>query len=232
MARRIFLVGILAGLIAGSFVTLVQMAKVTPLILRAETYEAKAAAHEHGAATAQPAEETAWEPAEGLERRLYTWLANILVGIGFGLVLSAGFALRHAFAGEAIDARRGLCWGTAGFAAFALAPALGLPPEPPGTMAADLAARQAWWLGTALATLGGIGLLAFARYASAKVAGCLLLVVPHAIGAPPAPHAESLVPAELAAQFVASSLAAAALFWLVLGGVGGWLFQRLGAVGR
>lgn len=33
----------------------------------------------------------------------------------------------------------------AGFAAFTVAPALGLPPELPGMMAADLGPRQARW---------------------------------------------------------------------------------------
>jgi len=95
-------------------------------------------------------------------------------------------------------------------------------------MAAELAARQAWWIGTALATAAGIALLIFPRHASAKAMGVLLLVLPHAIGAPAASHEGGAVPAELAAQFVAASLVGAALFWAVLGGVGGWLFARLG----
>src|SRR5713101_538346 len=117
LARRIFLAGILAGLVAGAFVTVVQAAKIWPLIAAAEMYEKAAesapasphAAHDHGAPQAQPAAE--WEPAEGLQRILFTLLANILVATGFGLLLSAGFALRDAYGGVAADATGGLCWG-------------------------------------------------------------------------------------------------------------------------
>jgi cobalt transporter subunit CbtA len=225
MARRIFFAGLLAGLIAGSFATLVQAVKVTPLIAVAETYEVKLVPDEHAGHEPRAG---SWEPAAGLERIAFTWLANILVGAGFGLVLSAGFALRQSFAGDAIDARRGLCWGAAGFAAFSLAPAFGLPPELPGAVAADLAARQAWWIGTAIATSGGIGLLAFGRTAPARAIAVLLFILPHAIGAPAAPRQGGAAPPELAAEFVAASLVTAALFWAVLGSVGGWLFARLG----
>jgi adenosylcobinamide kinase/adenosylcobinamide-phosphate guanylyltransferase len=47
-------------------------------------------------------------------------------------------------------------WGLAGFAVFTLAPGLGLPPELPAMPAADLLARQVWWIGTAAATAIGL----------------------------------------------------------------------------
>jgi cobalt transporter subunit CbtA len=223
--RRILWAALLAGIVAGCFVTLVQAAKVTPLILAAEIYETAAATgheHEHAAAAA-------WEPGEGLERTLFTLLANVLVGIGFGLLLSGAFALRQGLGGQGVDARSGVLWGLGGFAAFALAPALGLPPELPGSLAGDLAARQAWWIATAAATAAGLALIAFAPRPAWKLAGGAALVLPHAIGAPTAPHLGGAAPPELAAAFAAASLVAAASFWIVLGGVGGWLFARLGA---
>ena len=218
-ARRIFFAGILAGLVAGLVATGLQSAKVTPLILAAEALETP---HTHEG-------EHAWEP-EGAQRLLFTALANILVGVGFGLLLSAGLALRQS-AGAPVDARRGVLWGVAGFAAFALAPALGLPPELPGAASAALGVRQAWWLLTAIATSGGLALIAFAARTSWKALGLVLLVLPHAIGAPAAPHAQGGAPAELAAQFAVTSLAAAALFWIVLGGACGWLHRRLARAG-
>jgi cobalt transporter subunit CbtA len=217
--RRVLWAALLAGLAAGCLVTVVQALKVTPLILAAETFEAAAPAAEHGHAAA-------WEPTEGLERTAYTLLANVLVGIGFGLLLSGAFALRLAFGGRPVDAGSGVLWGLGGFAAFALAPALGLPPELPGSLAGDLAARQAWWAATALATAGGLSLLAFSRRLPWRLAGIALVALPHAIGAPAAPHLGGTAPPELAAAFAAASLATAALFWIVLGGVGGWLFSR------
>jgi cobalt transporter subunit CbtA len=235
LARRILLAGILAGLIAGAFVSIVQAVKLTPLILAAETFEKHpatdahahdthahgAAAHDHGAADAD---------GHHLSRRLLTLLANLVVGAGFGLVMAGAFALRQARTGIVPDAATGLLWGVAGFAAFAAAPALGLPPELPGSAAADLGARQGWWLGTALATLLGLASLGYGRGAPWRIAGAALVVVPHLVGAPAAPAGEAAtVPPELAARFAAGSLIVAALFWAVLGTANGWLYRRLSA---
>jgi cobalt transporter subunit CbtA len=230
LARRILLAGILAGLIAGAFVSIVQAVKLTPLILAAETFEKHpatdahaqdAAAHDHGTADAD---------RHGVSRRLLTLLANLVVGAGFGLVMAGAFALRQARTGIVPDAATGLLWGVAGFAAFAAAPALGLPPELPGSVAADLGVRQAWWLGTALATLLGLAALGYGRGVPWRVAGAALVVAPHLVGAPAAPAVEAAtVPAELAARFAAGSLIVAALFWAVLGTANGWLYRRLSA---
>ena len=231
LARRIFLAGILAGLVAGAFVTLVQAVKIWPLIAAAEVYEKAAetapadhAGHDHGAGPMAAAE---WEPADGAERIVFTLLANILVATGFGLLLSGGFALGDAYGGVRIDARSGFCWGMAGFATFQLAPSFGLAPEPPGAIAADLLSRQSWWVATAAATAGGIALVVFARRPAWKLVGGAAIVLPHIIGAPLPDHVGGSAPPELAAEFVAASLVTAALFWLVLGGFGGWLYGRL-----
>jgi cobalt transporter subunit CbtA len=233
LARRIFLAAIIAGLVAGTFITIVQAAKIWPLIAAAEVYEKAGeaasttatgnhAAHDHGAGMVMD-----WEPADGPQRILFTLLANILVAIGFGLLLSAGFALRDAYAGVAADARNGVFWGLAGFAAFQLAPAFGLAPEPPGAVAAALLARQSWWVGTALATAGGIALIVFLERPLWKLVGGAVIAAPHIIGAPLPDQVGGTAPSGLAAQFVAASLVTAALFWLVLGGFGGWLYGRL-----
>jgi len=233
LARRLFLVGILAGLVAGAFVTIVQAAKIWPLIAAAEVYEKAGEpaaanphmAHDHGAEQARS--ETPWEPAEGPQRIGFTLLANILVATGFGLLLSAGFTLRDAYGGVPADAASGLWWGMAGFATFQLAPAFGLAPEPPGAVAADLLARQSWWLATVLATAGGTALIVFLARPVWKLVGGAAIVAPHVIGAPLPEHFGGSAPPELAAEFVAASLVTAALFWLVLGGFGGWLYGRL-----
>jgi cobalt transporter subunit CbtA len=152
----------------------------------------------------------------------------MIIGMGFGLLLSAAFALHQLFAGAEADARTGLLWGLAGFACFSLAPSLGLPPALPGTVEADLFARQSWWIGTALATAAGIGLIGFAHAPLWRVFGVVLIALPHLFGAPQAPGEGSALPANLAAEFAAASVAIAALFWIVLGSVGGWLYARLG----
>jgi len=227
MLARILAVGLLAGLIGGLALTAMQFWKVVPLIAAAEIYEEAAAEHHHDAATAAHAHDAAWEPAPGLQRISLTFLANLIIAIGFGLVLSGGFALRQALGGPSIGAGEGLLWGLAGFAAFALAPALGLPPEPPGMISADIVARQSWWLATALATCGGIALIALARRWPLWALGIVLLLLPHLIGAPARPEGHDAVPASIAAEFVAASLVTSAVFWIVLGTSAGWLNAAL-----
>ena len=226
MLRRILWTALAAGLVAGVFVSLAQQVEVVPLILEAETYEAGAADH-HEAATGTGGEHEhdggAWAPSDGLERVLFTFLANLLTAIGFALLLGAGFALY----GGPVDARRGALWGLAGFAAFALAPAIGLAPELPGSVAAEVGARQVWWLGTAVATAGGIALIVFARAKWLKALGVVLIAVPHLIGAPAPEGHGGTAPPELAAEFAIASLVIAALFWAVLGTASGYFYRRL-----
>ena len=226
MLRRIFLTALIAGTVAGLFAAGVQHLKLIPLIAAAEVYEAAGAhtAHQNGAVH-QHAAAADWEPAPGIERAGYTVLADVLAGIGFALVLAGATALAG-LRGYPIDARRGLIWGAAGFAAFALAPAIGLAPELPGMAAAGLAARQQWWLSTAAATAVGLGFLVFAKPNWLRALGAALIILPHLIGAPEAPHGVTGMPAELAAEFATASLASAAAFWLLLGSISGWLYRR------
>jgi len=234
--RRTLLAGLLAGILVGFVVTGLQAVRVAPLILAAEVYESAAeqaasTAHDHAAAVPghDHAAAAQWEPEEGLERTGFTLLANVVVGCGFALLLAAAFAWREAAGGTGIGASRGLLWGLAGFAVFSLAPSLGLPPTPPGSLTADLASRQGWWLLTVAATGAGLGLAVFARSWLWRISGLALLALPHLLGAPRPPPGASAVPAELATQFALASLATSAVFWILLGTAGGWLYRRLGA---
>ncbi|HTI85871.1 MAG TPA: CbtA family protein [Alphaproteobacteria bacterium] len=229
MITRVLWAAVIAGLIAGAVATAVQLTRLVPLIAIAEEYETAAAAHEHAAhadhgdaATATADEADEWEPT-GWTRPAFTALFNALAGVGYGLLLVAGMTL----AGRPMTPTSGLLWGLAGFLAFAAAPAFGLPPELPGMPAADLVARQSWWIGTAVATAAGLAALAFGSR-TVKAVGVALLVVPHLIGAPHlAEHvAGAGVPAEFAAQFVAASMLSALLFWLALGASAGHLLSR------
>ena len=226
MLRKILLAALVAGAVAGLVVTAFQAAKVWPLIVAAEEFEGS-----QSAASSAHVHDDAWSPADGFERTGLTLLFNVIAGFGFALMLNALIALRRSL-GHAIDPGRGLLWGIAGFVAFVLAPSLGLPPEAPGVVGADLVQRQLWWGGTALATAAGLAAFVFGRGAAWRIAGALLLVVPHVIGAPHPPDAAGVeagaLPASLAAQYVSATLVATAVFWAVLGGVSGWMQRRLG----
>jgi len=219
MLARTLAVGLLAGVLAGALVSAAQMVRIVPLILQAEVFEI-ADHSEH------IADKTTWSPEDGLERTTYTLITNLLVGAGFGLLLVGAFVLAQ-MAGRSIDAFRGLLWGVAGFLVFALMPSIGLPPELPGTAAAELSERQLWWIGTAGATALSVGLIAFGRPLWVKALALPIIALPHLIGAPqPSEHGGS-APAELGREFVIASLATTGLFWIALGTTCGWLYKRI-----
>ena len=233
MFRNLFFAAVLAALCAGLVMSAIQHFRVAPLILHAETFEGEGGhSHEHGAATAtatnmtpprpsppKPRHPRNGRPQDGFERTAYTVLANLLAAAGFALVIGAV----SLFANMPITFANGLLWGIAGFATFSLAPAFGLAPELPGMPAADLGARQAWWVATAIATGAACLLLAKTRASWAIAVAIALVVAPHIIGAPPAPDEPSAVPAHLATEFAAATLGTAAVFWVVLGSVFGRL---------
>lgn len=232
--RNVVFIAALAGLVSGILMTALQAYATVPLILHAETYENADEGHSHdtvapaveGQTATAPAahahEEEAWAPEDGFERYAYTALANVITGIGFALVLVAV----SEFAGGIIGWRQGVFWGFAGFAVFTLAPGLGLPPELPGMPAADLAARQVWWIGTVIATAAGLWLIAFRTSIAFALVGVALLVVPHIIGAPQPESHDTAVPGDLHHQFVVAVTITNLIFWVVLGAVAGVIRNR------
>lgn len=223
MFRRIVLSALLAGLVAGLALTLLQRLQVLPLIVEAETYELAepAGAPVHADGLSHEHDARGWAPADGIERTAYTALANVLTAVGFGLLLGAAFALR-----EPVDALRGLLWGAAGYAVFFLAPSLGLPPEIPGAAAAALEARQFWWLLTVGCTAAGLALIALQPRWPLKILGAAVLVLPHVGGAPQPGSHGGVAPQELAQSFVLATAIANAAFWLLLGALNGFFFRR------
>lgn len=234
--RRIFFAAVLAGLAAGIVMSGLQQWKVAPIILAAEVFEGAEApavhTHEHADAAAPAAtahvhehDENAWAPQDGAERIFYTVLADILACLGFALVLAAVSTI----IGIPVTAQNGVIWGIAGFVTFHLAPAFGLPPELPGMPAADLGARQIWWWATALCT--GAGILAIARYRNWTAIGiaAVLFLLPHIVGAPAEPDEVSAVPPQLSTEFAAHALTVAAVFWLTVAPLYGYLVSRFAA---
>lgn len=240
MLTRVFAVGLLAGLLAGLIVALLQAYTTTPIIIAAERYEHAVSpspsasldgearlilvhsGHDHDEA----AEANEWAPADGIERTLYTSAATIGTAIGFAMILLAGMLA----AGDRITEPTALAWGAAGFAAAGLAPAMGLAPEVPGLVAADLIARQQWWLMTCAMTAPALWLFLRGQSPWLRLLAIPVLLAPHLWGAPHvAPDASARVPAELAARFAAVSLAVQCVLWIATGFFVGFLWQRIGA---
>jgi cobalt transporter subunit CbtA len=225
MLVRYLLATIVAGLFAGILLTPAMYVRTVPLILHAEEYE-NAGGHEHShdaAAAAVPHEhEEGASPALPFGRLGNTLLINLVAGAGFALMTGAA-AL---FLGRRITLQNGIYWGLAGFFIFNLAPAFSLAPELPAMPAADLAARQAWWLVTVVLSAGGVYLIVLRHEIWARIAGVLLIVAPHVYGAPQAQSLSSVVPATLASEFAVSTLATNLFFWIVLGTALGWAIQQ------
>jgi cobalt transporter subunit CbtA len=225
MIKRIAQTAGFSGLLAALLLTLLQSFWVSPLILQAETYEKSepvAAVHEHAAGTAAHSHDgEAWEPENGWQRVVSTTGGNLVVAVGFALMLAGLYTLR-----APRSTSQGLLWGLAGYATFVLAPTLGLPPELPGTAAADLASRQMWWIGTAASTAVGLSLIAFSRHWLMKLLGVAILAVPHVIGAPQPLVHSMLAPEALESQFKIASQLTNVAFWLALGLISAWLFRR------
>ncbi len=118
-------------------------------------------------------------------------------------------------------------WGLTGFAAFTIAPGLGLPPQLPGTEAVPLFQRQLWWIVTVVLTGCRLALFAFTRRESLAVIGAILIVLPHLYGAPQAPEHTAAAPQALAYRFVVATTVVNFLFWTTLGASTGYFYARL-----
>lgn len=250
MIRPILTSAMVAGVVAGLLAALLHFAFVQKLILLGEDYESGVAVHFAGvappsvpvapdeAAPAPAAVDEAGamamnpggEPMSNWARNAWTAVFAGLVYVAFALILVAGFGLARIY-GYVVTARDGLVWGIAAYASFQLAPSLGLPPQLPGIPAADLAARQVWWLGTGAATAGALALLAYGRNAGAAVVAMILLAAPHVIGAPMPDGFSGTAPPELAGAFAARVLGVGFAVWALMGWVAGYVWERDGAVG-
>lgn len=236
MLARILTGGLLGGFAAGLLAAVLHLLLVQPVLLAAERYEAgelvhhpaAAGAHEHGPVLAATDGTVAGLPEPSVTapslaptldpvRDALTALSFGLTYAGFGLLLAAVMAVAEARGHGAVSLRAGLAWGAAGWVAVQLAPALGLPPELPGMSTADLAARQAWWWGTAVATALGLAVLALSRGWPAVAGGLALVAAPHILGVPEPAAFAGPAPPELAALFAARALGVGLVAWLALG---------------
>lgn len=225
MLTRIVVSGLFAGFAAGVIAALLQLAFVQPVLLHAELYESGVLVH--FGAEAVPA----LQDVGGIApvRDALSLLFTALVYTGYAMILIGAMALA-ASRGWVTDitARSGIIWGAAGFVTFHFAPAISLPPELPGVAAADLVGRQAWWLGTVLATAVAMMLIAFGRNWAAWGGAIVLLLAPHVIGAPQPETFAGPVPPELGAEFAARALGVGMAAWVLLGLFAGYFWQREG----
>jgi cobalt transporter subunit CbtA len=245
MIQKMLTSAMYAGVVAGLLAALLHFAFVQKFILLGEEYETGAAVHfagvvpqtdhhaadaaveehSHDAAAEEHAHDDGGTAPSTFTRNAWTVVFSGLVYVAYALILVAGFGLARTF-GNVITAREGLLWGIAGFASFQLAPAMGLAPELPGTMAADLGARQLWWWGTVGASAGALALLGYGRSVLAALCAALLLAAPHIIGAPQLDGFSGVAPPEVAGAFAARVLGVGLAVWALLGWVAGFVWAK------
>lgn len=238
MVRETVFTAAIAGLVAALVLTILQIVWVTPLIVRAETYEqpvqgdkvdAHEHAHEHNAGGASAAahehhhDAEEWKPQDGWQRTGFSLAANLLLGFGYAMALIAVYLLWR----EPRSVAHGAIYGIGGFMVFFLAPSLGLPPELPGTAAAETSVRQLWWAMVAVATAAGLLLLLSRATWKVRALGLALIVAPHFIAAPQPEVPGSLAPEALQSQFRIASTLSNVIFWLLLGLVSSLAFRRM-----
>ena len=224
MFSRILVSGLFAGFAAGLIAALLQLVFVQPILLHAELYESGQLTHFGAAKTGAAA---AVAGGIDLVRDGLSVLFTTLIYTGYALILVAAMALAED-RGYRIAVQQGLLWGLAGFVAVQFAPAVGLPPELPGSAAAEMGLRQAWWFATVGATAAGIALIAFGKGWTARGIAAALILVPHVIGAP---HPETFagpVPPELAGLFAGRALGVGLVAWVLLGLFAAWFWIREG----
>ncbi len=221
MLPKILTSGLFAGFCAGLIAALLQLIFVQPVLLHAELYEGGDLIYNMlEGAPSQPD-----IPGFDAMRDGLSVLFSALIYVGYGLILVAFMSIANA-QGIAISAHQGIVWGLAGFVTIHLAPSFSLPPEVPGMASADLAARQVWWWGTAVATGVGLALIAFGRSALFMAAGAVPMVAPHLLGAPEPAVFTGPLPPEVASLFAVRALGVSMAAWATLGLFAAYFWQR------
>lgn len=222
--------GLLSGAVAAVLAALLHLIFLQPILLRAEDYESGVRAHSivaaddhHGSVGDEIAEAvpndkavpTRFDTPFDLVRDSQTVGFFLLTYVGFGMLLAVAVDLAR-LRGYSVAPGHFVVWGAAGFAAFALVPSFGLPPEPPGLAAGTLVLRQAWWIASAAITVATLAAIAFAQAkllwgaVGALSLSALMFMVPE-------PGVlTGTVPPELSGIFAARAMGVAAAAWLVL----------------
>lgn len=259
--RHLIWTALVVALAMGSLQTALQHRWAVPVILAAEVFEAGATSqatesssthqdgHSHDDAHAYPAQLLAgshehepaqeWAPADGYERTFWSWVANVLDTLALTLLAFAALATAQLVSNRRGDRAvrafpAGMVVAAMGWFSLHLWPALGLPVELPGMEAADLTARQGWWLWAVVSALAACALLTLSRQSWRWPLAALLLALPFVAGAPHlagdplaafGPEAQAQM-RELQVRFGLVSHLLAATQWLGIGCLGGWLFAR------
>jgi cobalt transporter subunit CbtA len=240
--RNIVYSALVVGIIAGSLYGLFQQLQINPIIYAAEAYEVGEAeaqpaveAHDHGDGHSHDHGHEGWSPEHGFERIMATLFANILVGVAFSILLISIMALHNLKSSKPpLNWKTGALWGLGLMLSIFAAPSLlGIHPEIPGTVAAQLEHRQIWWVASSIATAAGLLIIYYGANAF-KLGGVVLIVLPHLMGAPKMdslsfansdPVAVAAL-SDLSSQFIIMTSIGILIFCVLLGALSGFASTR------
>jgi len=242
--RNIVFSAVIVGIIVGSLYGLFQQFQINPIIYASESYEVSdvkdlAVAHTNDNAQATHSHDhgdgTGWSPANAFERITATLIANILTAITFSLIMIAVMSFHNLKSNKPkLNWKTGVLWGAGLMLSMFVAPSLlGLQPEIPGTVSESIGQRQIWWISSSVSTALGLLLLYYGASAF-KIAGAILLILPHVLGAPTPEthHYENTDPLvvealnQLSGQFVIMTTIGMAIFCLLIGTLCGFASTR------
>jgi cobalt transporter subunit CbtA len=241
--QRLIWGALVVALLVGSVQAALQQWQAMPIILSAETFEAQKAvpaplaAHDHDHANDHQHTEAGndWAPADGLERTMWTLVANLLHVFSMALLMFAVMGVWVWKRGaQPAPLRLAFIVAAAGWLSLHFWPSLGLPAEIPGMDAARLGSRQGWWLLAAGCAALACASAAWLRTRWRWFAAVAWLAVPFAWGAPQ--HASDPLAGfgadaqaqlrTLAAHFVWVTGWISLTLWASLGAACGVVFQR------
>jgi len=202
--RDIVITAIIAGVLAGLALSLVQQLRVVPLVLEVESHKTE---NRQVNATVHPDNQTQPSP----HATVAVW-ANMLTGTAFALLLAMAYKLRGN-----ISLFEGLLWGLAGVTVFFVVPAIGMPPELANIAAVPLNERQTWWWLAVSCSAVALTLMFLQRRRHMRFLGAVLLFIPFLSGAPEAPHLSQHLSSEMSQRFLYAAAQANGVFWVVLG---------------
>ena len=237
--RRLVLNAVIVGVIAGLLLSVMQVLAVNPIIFAAEVFEHANAVESSidqeliVAADDHHHSHDGWAPEDGTQRLFFSFIANVMAGIGFALMVLALMSQLQLQGIVRMSLPKGLTWGVAGFLGFFLAPGIGMPPEIPGAVAAPIVSRQLWWILAVAGVSVGLLLLAYAPV-KWKAAGLLSVALPYLVSIPhsDAPMFSNPDPAvvnsltDLQQQFFIASGLSNFVFWLAIGAISAWILNR------
>ena len=214
-----------AGLGAGWATTILQQLIVLPYLLEAEALELPSITSSQESLHLYEKSLDHLDP-NPWSRILTHGLINAVIGVGFSLLLAGAIVFNN----SPITARTGLLWGIGGFFSCMLAPALSLPPMPPGSAStAGHEMRQILWIFIALGTSAGLMVAASRQLDSRRWIGlafaiCLPLLALFAL--PSSQSSSYNIPPVTMMNYRLGVMGSALFFWLLLGASLGYGLRR------